>query len=45
MGTWAGRFAAFINKDVVNPNESKKTAVMTRWLCTVMMLYANDVRN
>ena len=40
MGTWAGRFAAYINKDVVNPNESKKTAVMTRWLCTVMMLYA-----
>ena len=39
MGTWAVRFAAFINKDVVNPNESKKTAVMTRWLCTVMMLY------
>ena len=40
MGTWAGRFTAYINKDVVNPNESKKTAVMTRWLCTVMMLYA-----
>lgn len=35
----AKQFAAFINKDVANPNESKKNAVMTRCICSVMMLY------
>ena len=40
MGTWGSRFVAFVNKDVVNPNESKKTAVMTRCICMVMMLYS-----
>ena len=39
MSIWS-RLTAFINKDVVNPNESKKTAVMTRCVCAVMMLYA-----
>lgn len=34
------RFASFLNKDVANPNESKKNAVMTRCICTVMILYA-----
>ena len=40
MKTWGSRLVAFFNKDVVNPNESKKTAVMTRCVCAVMMLYA-----
>lgn len=39
MKKWWGRFAAFINKDVANPNESKKNAVMTRCICMVMLLY------
>lgn len=39
MMKWMERFSAFINKDVENPNESKKTAVMTRCICSVMIVY------
>ena len=39
MDMWPRRFTAWMNQDVMNPNESKKTAVMTRWICAVMMLY------
>ena len=39
MWVWVKQFAAFINRDVENPNESKKNAVMTRCICSVMMLY------
>ncbi len=39
MWEWAKRIAALINKDVVNPNESKKNAVMTRCICAVMGTY------
>ena len=40
MNKPGARILAFLNKDVVNPNESKKTAVMTRCTCAVMMLYS-----
>lgn len=40
MWKWAKRFASFVNKDVADPNESKKNAVMTRWICVVMLAYA-----
>ncbi len=40
MSEWVKKFAGFINKDVVNRNESKKNAVMTRCICMVMGLYS-----
>lgn len=39
MKNWLRRFAAFIGRDVANPNESKKNAVMTRCICAVMLVY------
>lgn len=39
MWEWVKGIAALINKDVVNPNESKKNAVMTRCICAVMGIY------
>ncbi len=39
MWEWVKRVVALFNKDVVNRNESKKNAVMTRCICTVMGIY------
>ena len=40
MSKWWKRLLAFFNQDVLNPNESKKTAVMTRCICAVMVFYS-----
>ncbi len=40
MWEWVKWISAQINKDVVNPNKSKKNAVMTRCICAVMGIYA-----
>ena len=39
MWNWVRRLAAFIGRDVADPNESKKNAVMTRCICVVMSVY------
>ncbi len=39
MNKWVKGFTDLINKDVVNRNESKKNAVMTRCICAVMFVY------